>query len=423
MTDSTSRRQHFDIYLNTPATGQLKAGEAVLLEEDGILARFGWRYTADYLTHPGAFTLDPVQLPLTSDVIELSCNAGIPGIVDDHLPDDWGRKILSQLAFYRTGKSLNRHSCIDMLDLLGSGRIGALCWVASGAEPEFTLGSPVNKVQEAEAMAQMIDRPITEDNHFDELNLLYLANTGSGVGGARPKALLYDQHDAYLAKFNRRHGDEYNNARVELACLQMAKAAGLNVFTGNIIDGINEREVLLLNRFDVANTRSTLTEPQFYHLITVNGLLKEKSSQRDRGGVFRYDDIATLIRQYSCEVETDLEQLLRMMLFNAGINNTDTHERNFSFIYRDNGYRLAPAYDMVPSLVRGEYPVAGFQQSPTPPSAKYIQRYGKVFGLSKPRINDIAEQILCALTQWETFAEGCSLSDKDNNAIKKLLAR
>ncbi|MBT3347251.1 MAG: hypothetical protein HOM84_04210 [Thiotrichales bacterium] len=38
------------------------------------------------------------------------------------------------------------------------------------------------------------------------------------------------------------------------------------------------------------------------------------------------------------------------------INNNDDHERNFSLIYRmdDNnhsGYRLSPAYDMVPSIV------------------------------------------------------------------------
>lgn len=423
MTDSTNRRQRFDIYLNTPYTKQLKAAEAVLVEENSILSRFAWRYTADYLSHPNAFMLDSVQLPLGSQVIELPCNGGIPSVLDDYLPDDWGRKILSQLAFYRDGKSLNRHSCIDMLGLLGSGRIGALCWVPEGEAPTYTLGSHINKMHDAEAIAQVIDQPIAQSSDFDELSLLYLANAGSGVGGARPKALLHDEQGAFLAKFNRQQGDEYNNARVELACLQMAKTAGLNVFTGDIVEGINGREVLLLHRFDIADTLSNLGTTQYYHLITVNGMLKEKASQRDRGGVFRYDDIATLIQKYSCNVEADLEQLLRMMLFNVNINNTDTHERNFSFIYNGNGYRLAPAYDLVPSLTKGAYPVAGFKHSPMPPSTKTIQQYGKVFGLAKPRISNIAEQVLDALEQWEHFAENCRVSDKDNNAIKKIFTQ
>jgi len=308
----------------------LKAAEAVLVEENGHLTRFAWRYTKNYLSHPHSFPLDPVQLPLSQQETELTCNAGIPGILDDYLPDDWGRKILSTLAFYREGKPLNRYSCIDMLNLLGSGRIGALCWVPKNKEPTYSLGNPIGKMHDAEAIAQTIDQPIHGDSGFDELSLLYLANAGSGVGGARPKALLYDEQGAYLAKFNRRQGDDYNNARTELACLLMAKAAGLCVFTGRVVEGINAREVLLLNRFDIAHTKANDAQ-HYHHIITVNALLKEHTSQRDRGGVFRYDDIAALIKQYSCKVEEDLEQLLRIMLFNTGINNNDTHERNFSF--------------------------------------------------------------------------------------------
>ena len=416
-----TKRERYDIYLNTPGFEQCKVAEAVLLENNHILERFAWRYTANYLDHTDSFALDPIQLPLGSQAIELPCHGGTPGILDDYLPDDWGRKILSALAFYQQGQSLNRHSCIDMLSLLGSSRIGALSWVLQGELPNNTSGSPISQLKKAEAAAQQMDQPMTESHNFDEINLLYLANAGSGVGGARPKALLYDEHGAYLAKFNRHQGDEYNNARVELACLRMANAAGLSVFDGKIIDGINEREVLLLDRFDIAEHTSSGINTSRYHLITINALLKDQSSQRDRGGIFRYDDIVELIQRYSCKVQADLEQLLRMMLFNVGINNTDTHERNFSFIYSDKGYHLAPAYDMVPSLTKGAYPVAGFQQSPVPPGAKKIQKLGKVFGLSKPRVKAIAEEVIAALSQWQNIAEKYGVSDKDTNAVSKVI--
>lgn len=84
------------------------------------------------------------------------------------------------------------------------------------------------------------------------------------------------------------------------------------------------------------------------HLITTNALLKNPETQHDRGGVFRYDDIADIVRRYSIDIETDLTQLLRMMLFNRAINNTDDHKRNFSLMHKGNSYCLSPAYDMVP---------------------------------------------------------------------------
>ena len=44
------------------------------------------------------------------------------------------------------------------------------------------------------------------------------------------------------------------------------------------------------------------------------------------------------------------------MLFNRTINNTDDHERNFSFMRTIKSYQLAPAYDLVVSMATGEIP-------------------------------------------------------------------
>lgn len=142
-----------------------------------------------------------------------------------------------------------------------------------------------------------------------------------GVGGARPKALLYDSVNQYIAKFNRSNQDSYNNVRVELACLHMARAAGLDIGEGRVEQGVNGREVLLLERFDIAPDGCR------YHLITANGLLKEPSSQRDPGGTFRYDDICNLLKKHSTTIDSDLKQLIRLMLFNRAINNTDDHKK------------------------------------------------------------------------------------------------
>jgi len=355
---------------------------------------------------------------LTPGEITLDCRGGMPGFLDDYLPDDWGRKVLAQLAFYRQQRKFNQHSAIETLSLLSNTRIGALQIVPHQTPPgSSNLGCPLSALQEAERAAQVIDQPAQYPTHLDELSLLYLANNGTGVGGARPKTLIVDQGQAYLAKFNRLSTDPYDNARIELACLNMARAAGLDSYGGRVATGINGRDVLLLERFDVIPGSE-----HRHHLITANALLKEPHSQADRGGVFRYDDVAELIRRYSSQPQHDLQQLLTLMLFNRGINNTDDHERNFSFISDDNGrFCFAPAYDMVPSMTRGAYPVAGYQYSPWAPSPlEVLKAPGKMFGLPKNKVIEVTENLAGALAQWPLFAEAAGADEGEAERVGKV---
>lgn len=407
--------QRYDLYLNTRETGLLHAAELVLVEERGGLSQVGFRYRAEYLGAPGAFSIDPAQLPLRAGTVEFTCHRGAcPAFLDDYLPDDWGRKVLAQLALYREHKTLNANSAIDTLSMLGNSRIGAVSIVEQGAEPHFDGGYALEQVQAAEQAAQQLDQLDHGEVDLDEMSLLYLANAGTGVGGARPKALLFDDHGHYLAKFNRLTRDAYNNARVELACLRMAQAAGITMLDGKVITGINGREVLLLDRFDMeSNTRK--------HLITANGLLKEPQSQLDLGHAFRYDHVSELIRKYSCRVEEDLIQLLKLMLFNRAINNTDDHERNFSFMHSEKGYHLAPAYDLVPSLTLNSHHAAGYQYQPWPPSPSEAFEDGRIFKLPRPKVKAAAKDVAGAVEQWRYFAHEAGVSREDKEKLKRVI--
>lgn len=45
--------------------------------------------------------------------------------------------------------------------------------------------------------------------------------------------------------------------------------------------------------------------------------------------------------------ESEIEQLFARMVFNVITNNTDDHNKNFSFLLEENGkWHIAPAYDM-----------------------------------------------------------------------------
>jgi len=411
-------RQRLDLYLATRALGVCQAADVVLEEEAGALRRTGFRYRPDYLAHPEAFPLDPQHLPLQAGETAFRCDGGVPGFLDDYLPDQWGRRVLVRLAAARYGQRYNANSVIDTLALMGASRLGALSLVPTGEPPAYGPGQPFDRLAEAERAAQRLDdpaggRPTPDDAGLTEL--LYLANSGTGVGGARPKALFHDASGYYLAKFNRLRGDDFNHARVELACLGMARAAGLPVAEGCVVDGINGREALLLKRFDIEEDAAR------HHLVTVNALLKDPGTQRDRGQLFRCDDVHELLQRHSVAIEDDLEQLRALMLFNRCIHNTDDHERNISLIHRGDGFRLAPAYDLVPSLVAGAYHAAGYRWQTNPPLPSELGRSDRVFGLPRGRVTEIAERIAEAVRQWEHHAASAGVSDADAAAVARHL--
>ncbi|MES2662025.1 MAG: type II toxin-antitoxin system HipA family toxin [Pseudomonadota bacterium] len=405
-------KKAFDIYVNTRSTNCIQAADCIIEEINGAPVRIGFRYRPAYVELKTAFAIDPGLLPLRSNEIILHCSGGMPGFLDDYLPDSWGKKILTRLAFFRNKQRLNTNRAIDLLSLMSGRHIGAICIVSQGEKPIYESGLPIEFLKHTEQIAQQVDDFSLEKLPSDELGLLYLANSGSGVGGARPKALIKDHQQEYLAKFNRLGQDVYNNARIELACSEMARIAGINISQGKVIEEVNGRDVLLQKRFDIDDKHRR-------HIISVNALLKDPDTQRDHGFHFCYEDIYHLMQKYSVSIQDDAEQLLRIMLFNRCINNVDDHERNFSFIYNDTGYCFAPAYDLVPITVHGQYHIAGFGSQPSPPSIRDVENFGKVFGLSKTRIKHCVDQLIHALDQWEQCAEDAGASEKDTIAVKK----
>ncbi|MCY3841441.1 MAG: HipA N-terminal domain-containing protein [Gammaproteobacteria bacterium] len=129
-------RARFDIHVDSTVTGVVPAAECVIEEEAGLVRRVDFRYTPEYVENPDAFPLDPKRLPLGRGEIRFACAGGVPGLVDDYLPDAWGRKVFTALARHRDGRRLNLNSAIDLLALIppGSG-IGALSFTSAGVIP------------------------------------------------------------------------------------------------------------------------------------------------------------------------------------------------------------------------------------------------------------------------------------------------
>ena len=406
----SKRAAQYQVTLNTPATGKIHCGTLIIKESDGNTDGVGFKYSAEYLTHPNAFSIDPVALQLSSTAYQYRVNQSLPGFLDDYLPDQWGRRVIARAASVAKKTDFNANSVIDILSLVSKSNIGALAIQPENEGPTYDLGLEYEDLIHAENAALLINEP---DNNItlETAKLIHLWREGSGgAGGARPKSLIHKGKNAYLAKFNTRQ-DEFNFAKVELACLRMAKKAGIKINDGFVEENINGRDVLLLKRFDVVNNDSRL------HVVTINALLKNAASFADYGMMFRYNDIHNLLKSYSTNIQEDLKQLLRLMLFNRAINNSDDHERNFSLCTDGTGYKFAPAYDLVPSLSRGQFHAAGYSYSNYPLRPSEVDGKQRIFGVPKKEAKACAEEVAAAVEKWPVFADEAGVCEQDSEKI------
>ena len=78
-----------------------------------------------------------------------------------------------------------------------------------------------------------------------------LFQAGSSPGGARPKALIKDQGQSYLAKFSSIR-DQFDVA-LEAATMELARQAGVDAAPCKLVS-CGTKRVLLVERFDINNT-------------------------------------------------------------------------------------------------------------------------------------------------------------------------
>jgi len=167
------------------------------------------------------------------------------------------------------------------------------------------------------------------------------------MGGARPKAVVQDDHVLWVAKFSR-YDDRWNNPRVEHALLLLARECGLSAASSRI-ESIGGRDAILVRRFD-RNWSRNGNGFNRYRMVSALTLMQTDDSQAGRVR-WSYLLLADEIRRVSASPREDLRELFGRICFNAAISNLDDHPRNHALLASDREWRLSPAYDLTPSPV------------------------------------------------------------------------
>ena len=389
------------VWLTLPVAEVVKAGELAIDEPDARGALEGqFRYTPEYLENPKAFPLDSLHLPLSADIFDADRpHAGVHGVFEDSLPDDWGRKLL--VRRYKLGRKDQRIP--QLLRLSGNQGLGALSYVEEGRPDLKTTGVPLRHLRELALLAEKFEQNKVVDD--DEFSLLFQA--GSSPGGARPKALVKNESGSYLAKFASA-GDQLDVVSLEAAAMELGRRAGIETADSKFL-ALGSRKCLLVKRFDIneAGGRN--------HLVSMQSLLKA-----DGYYYAGYRDMAEVIRHVSTQPGQDIQRLYRQMVFNVMIGNTDDHLKNFLMLHNDEGWRLSPAFDLVPNIGFNREHVLRIGLDNRPPDLETLLQEARHFCLKRRQQTvEVIRKVHEAVSEWSTVFTACNVPEKDAQSIGK----
>lgn len=320
--------------------------------------------------------LSPLKMPLAQGIYsfpELDFNTfkGLPGLVADSLPDDFGNAVLNAWVAMR-GKSPNDITPLQRLQYTGARGMGALEYAPAtqikslNASQQVDIDSLLSIAQAILNARNDFSAELSKNNADDREAMLALLSVGMSAGGARPKAVLAfnadftqarsGQTDApegfthYLMKFDgvsEQHahqeifGDPLGFGAMEFVYYLMAKDCGIDMMPCHLLPE-GQRRHFITQRYDRVGNEKV-------HVQTLNGLAHV---DYQKPGSFSYAELFAVLRQLKLSA-VDAEQLFRRMVFNIVARNHDDHAKNFGFMLRGDKWGLAPAYDLAYSYKPG----------------------------------------------------------------------
>jgi len=282
-----------------------------------------FEYDADFLKE--GISVSPLLMPLKTGLFIAKgdpFNGGF-GVFDDSLPDGWGNLILDRYL-QQNGINPYKLTLLERLSLVGSAGRGALEY-----RPDRSLATEESYV-DFDKLASETEKILTSDYTGDSLSTLY--HYGSSSGGARPKIFVKIDDKEWLVKFKTTN-DPADIGKTEYEFSLLAQECRIIMPETRLF----EDKYFGVTRFD-------RTPEGKVHTISAAGLLNAN---------YRIPSLDYLVLLKVCrQITLDMEQvyaLFRQMVFNIAISNRDDHAKNFSFQLSGGQWKLAPAYDLLPS--------------------------------------------------------------------------
>lgn len=208
---------------------------------------------------------------------------------------------------------------------------------------------------------------------------------GSSLGGARPKAnILGKDNDLWIAKFPSKT-DTVDKVAWEFLTYKLATASGIDMAESSIERISGPYHTFLTKRFDCENGNRI----HFASAMTMTGNTEEFLKKNTPS----YLDLVDVIENYGRNVDENLQQLWRRIVFNITVSNTDDHLRNHGFILNEKGWELSPAYDLNPSTEKDGLAL-NIDMDDNALNFELAKSVGEFFRLSETEMDTIINEVL-----------------------------
>jgi serine/threonine-protein kinase HipA len=379
---------------------------------------FSFEYTKEWLQSGSTSMIDP-DLQLYSGRYFPRDEKMNFGVFLDSCPDRWGRVLMDRreaaLARKEKRSVKNLLESDYLLGVYDGHRMGALRFKTEPNgnflnDDKYMASPPWTSLRELEQASIKFE----EDNMDDEEYLKWinlLIAPGSSLGGARPKASVLDpEGHLWIAKFPSIN-DTKNIGAWEMVVSRLAVKAGLNMAEHDVKQFNNKHHTFLTKRFD------RTVKGERIHFASAMTLLGYQDGAGHDTGV-SYLEMAEFLERNGADVNNDLEELWRRIVFNICVKNTDDHLRNHGFLLNEKGWRLSPAYDINPN----EYGTGlslNISEKDNSLDLDLAISVAEYFRVKKSKVREIIDQLKEAVTNWRSIAKDTGLSKTEIDRMSK----
>ncbi len=407
------------VFIHLPGeTEAVPAGRLTMLEQGLQVQASSFAYGRRYLQRASAVPVDPVALPLAegrggADLVPPD-GLTLFGALRDATPDAWGRRVIEN----RLRAPPNGLPESIYLDHAGSHRAGAL-----DVRPTPTSDPVDAALPSLMDLGHLLDAAARiEGGEPVPAHLEVLFAGGPSVGGARPKAVVNIDGGEWIAKFPSAN-DRFNVPMIERATLELAREAGLEVPRTRIESLADDRQIMLIERFDRLPLPGGIGRRHMVSALTLLKLHEQDSPDSS------YASIADALGQHgvSGRIAGDREELYARMVFNILVTNDDDHLRNHAFLYdaQAAGWRLSPLYDVVPKPQAAQERMLHLSVGPQGRLARLdnaMTGAGR-FGLLPPAAAAIIDRVVRAVRSWRDTFEQLGVSPRDCDQVATAFRR
>ena len=145
-------------------------------------------------------------------------------------------------------------------------------------------------------------------------------------------------------------------------------------------------------------------------------LLGKKDGDGGDTGV-SYLDMAEFLMKSGAQVNKDLEQLWRRIVFNVCVSNTDDHLRNHGFLLLERGWVLSPAYDINPVATGGGLSL-NISKVDNSQSLDLVRSVAPLFRVKEELAVQIIGEAVMAVRKWGDMAKKLKLPAREIALMK-----